>query len=302
MIRRTLLALALAASAWASPAAACTALETARLAERDGDIHAAHEGIAQISPADCDAVARVNVRRLAALALRRRAYADAGTLDEAEPLLREAAKMHPHWSVLAALGDLERGRGRHARAAEAYLGAVADLAAVMQPDSAFLDRPPSPEVQHRIRRRTEEARLASPVFVKPVGRPACRIAQGAGGWVESTVMPIRFLFDSDVFDEEGRLAARELAECLSTLDPGTTPHVTIIGHTDLRGDADYNRQLSLRRAEAVKRYLAGQGILLEMHVEGRGEDEPFVPDDGAHYTREERWRMDRRVEVDVPEN
>ena len=301
MIRVTLLALALAASIWAPAARACSALEMARMAEREGDAHAARRVISLISPADCDAAARVNVRRLAALALRRRAYADAGTLEEAEPLLLEAADVYPHWSVMAALGDLERSRGRHASAAEAYLGAVADLAAVMQPDSAFLDRPPSPDVQHRIRRRTEEARLASPVFVKPSGRPACRIAQGAGGWVESTVMPIRFRFDSDVFDEEGRLAVRELADCLSALDPRTTPYVTIIGHTDMRGDADYNRRLSLRRAAAVKRYLADQGIRLEMRVVGRGEDMPFIPDDGADYTQEERWRMDRRVEVDVPE-
>ena len=302
MIRVMLPALAVVAVVWASPALACAALEAARTAERDGDTDAARTAVMKIGATDCDAAARVNARRLAALALRRRAYAGAGTLEEAEPLLREAAGMHPHWSVMAALGDLERGRGRHAKAAEAYLAAMADLAAVMQPDSAFLDRPPSPDIRDRIRRRAEEARLASPVFVRPSGRPACRIAQGAGGWVESTVMPIRFLFDSDAFDAEGRLAAGELAECLSGLDPQATPHVTIIGHTDMRGDAEYNRRLSLRRAEAVKRYLVGRGILLEMHVEGRGEDEPFVPDDGARYTQEERWRMDRRVEVDVPES
>jgi OOP family OmpA-OmpF porin len=51
----------------------------------------------------------------------------------------------------------------------------------------------------------------------------------------------------------------------------------IVGHTDSVGAADYNRELSQRRAEAVADYLADRGLDRDaMTVEGRGETEPVA--------------------------
>lgn len=57
-------------------------------------------------------------------------------------------------------------------------------------------------------------------------------------------------------------------------------HFIIEGHTDSKGGAAYNWELSLRRAAAVKRYLmeAHQVSPERMKVEGKGEAEPVYPE------------------------
>jgi uncharacterized protein (TIGR03382 family) len=51
--------------------------------------------------------------------------------------------------------------------------------------------------------------------------------------------------------------------------------VSIEGHTDDQGPADYNRNLSQRRSESVREYLAGKGVARErMEARGFGEDRP----------------------------
>jgi outer membrane protein OmpA-like peptidoglycan-associated protein len=65
------------------------------------------------------------------------------------------------------------------------------------------------------------------------------------------------------------------------------------GHTDSRGTEPYNEDLSLRRAAAVKSYLASMGVNEELiDVEGYGEMQPAVP--GAH--TEHEHQQNRRVE------
>lgn len=65
------------------------------------------------------------------------------------------------------------------------------------------------------------------------------------------------------------------------------------GHTDDRGPAVYNLQLSLRRAEAVADRLIRQGCAAErIRVSGLGEAEPLLPN-----TQEENRRRNRRVEI-----
>jgi len=57
-------------------------------------------------------------------------------------------------------------------------------------------------------------------------------------------------------------------------------HFIIEGHTDSKGGAAFNWELSLRRAAAVKRYLmeAHQVSPERMKVEGKGEAEPIYPE------------------------
>jgi outer membrane protein OmpA-like peptidoglycan-associated protein len=70
--------------------------------------------------------------------------------------------------------------------------------------------------------------------------------------------------------------------------------VTIVGHTDSIGTADYNRDLSLRRAESVRNALASDYRIAasRLHADGRGESQP-VEDNGTLAGR----ARNRRVEL-----
>lgn len=71
--------------------------------------------------------------------------------------------------------------------------------------------------------------------------------------------------------------------------------ITVIGYTDSTGDANYNLDLSKRRAEAVSKYLIAGGAPAEkMRTLGRGENDPIASND----TKAGR-AQNRRVEVIV---
>jgi outer membrane protein OmpA-like peptidoglycan-associated protein len=69
--------------------------------------------------------------------------------------------------------------------------------------------------------------------------------------------------------------------------------VAIEGYTDSVGSEDYNQGLSERRADAVKSYLAGQGIgSIRLSASGKGESAPVAGNDSAAGRQQ-----NRRVEV-----
>jgi outer membrane protein OmpA-like peptidoglycan-associated protein len=69
--------------------------------------------------------------------------------------------------------------------------------------------------------------------------------------------------------------------------------ITLTGHTDTSGPERYNMALSLRRANAVKDALVGEGVPASaITVIGKGKSEPLVPTGDA--VREPR---NRRVEI-----
>lgn len=71
----------------------------------------------------------------------------------------------------------------------------------------------------------------------------------------------------------------------------------IFGHTDSDGDAEANRILSQKRAEAVRQYLIENGVdALRVKATGKGESEPVTENNTA-----EGRAMNRRVEVKLSE-
>lgn len=69
----------------------------------------------------------------------------------------------------------------------------------------------------------------------------------------------------------------------------------VIGHTDSTGAADYNYNLSERRARSVSNYLAGQGVdQSRMLTQGVGPDQPV-----ASNSNESGRAANRRVELQI---
>lgn len=100
------------------------------------------------------------------------------------------------------------------------------------------------------------------------------------------------LFDYDKYDlrSETRKNLNALAESLNEYNE---TEVKILGHTDSKGDAVYNQDLSYNRAMEVTEYLASQGVSLSrLSVLGFGETDPIATND----TQEGR-QLNRRVEV-----
>jgi len=70
-------------------------------------------------------------------------------------------------------------------------------------------------------------------------------------------------------------------------------YVDVVGHTDSTGSADYNQNLSERRASSVARYLQSQGVLPErLLTRGLGPHSPIASND----TPQGR-ALNRRVEI-----
>ena len=75
------------------------------------------------------------------------------------------------------------------------------------------------------------------------------------------------------------------------------PHVEVQGHTDDRGNADANRDLSNRRAAAVVAYLSAHGIdSARLNSRGFGPDVPVVPNTNAR-NRAQNRRVEFHIEA-----
>lgn len=89
----------------------------------------------------------------------------------------------------------------------------------------------------------------------------------------------------------------QLGESVRELNENPDVNVIVAGHTDSAGDAQYNLNLSERRAQAVREYLIGKGIDgSRLTARGFGESEPIATNE----TRAGR-ATNRRVELRILE-
>lgn len=95
-------------------------------------------------------------------------------------------------------------------------------------------------------------------------------------------------------------ASRELDKLVATLRRESSLIIEVRSHTDSRGDAGYNRELSSRRAKSVANYLISKGIS-RSRISSRGMGESMLLNsctDGVICTDEEHQR-NRRTEFKV---
>ncbi|CKG88552.1 Photosystem I P700 chlorophyll a apoprotein A2 [Fusobacterium polymorphum] len=102
------------------------------------------------------------------------------------------------------------------------------------------------------------------------------------------------LFDVDKYDVRPE-AERALASLATVLKEADVKAFEIDGHTDSDASDEYNQALSEKRANAVKDFLASQGLTSEITIIGYGESRPVASNDTP-----EGKQKNRRVEIIIP--
>ena len=102
------------------------------------------------------------------------------------------------------------------------------------------------------------------------------------------------LFDVDKYDLRPE-AERALASLAVVLKEADVKAFQIDGHTDSDASDEHNQVLSENRANAVKNFLASQGITAEITIKGYGESRPIASNDTP-----EGKQKNRRVEIIIP--
>jgi len=105
---------------------------------------------------------------------------------------------------------------------------------------------------------------------------------------DSPLRPAFFVLDSSDLDDAGRAVVSGNVEVLKKYPQWV---VTVEGHCDERGTAEYNLALGERRAAAVKTYMVSLGIAPDrLRTVSYGKEFPF---DQAH--TEDAWKNNRRA-------
>jgi peptidoglycan-associated lipoprotein len=119
---------------------------------------------------------------------------------------------------------------------------------------------------------------------------ACVQGRCAAAQASCQLETVYFGFDDSSLTQEARGTLDGDYQCLRQRG---NPAATIAGHTDERGTTEYNLALGQRRAEAVRKYLAGLGADPgKMRVVSHGEERPADP---GH--DEAAWAKNRRAEI-----
>jgi len=104
----------------------------------------------------------------------------------------------------------------------------------------------------------------------------------------SPLKPLFFAYDSEDVDDAGR---KVLADNAAILKKYATWIITIEGHSDERGTAEYNLALGDRRALSAKNYLLSLGISADrLRTVSYGKEFPFDPGHDA-----DAWSKNRRA-------
>lgn len=103
-----------------------------------------------------------------------------------------------------------------------------------------------------------------------------------------------FDFDKSVLKPAGKEAIHGLDADIKS-SKAKVIDINVVGYTDSVGTEEYNQELSVRRANAVKEYMVSEGIdpgIID--VKGMGEAEPVASNDTA-----EGRAQNRRVEISI---
>jgi peptidoglycan-associated lipoprotein len=149
--------------------------------------------------------------------------------------------------------------------------------------------PPAPTVATRTRPPAPAEPVKEPILAPPVPISEDRVSSGTLDEINknSPLKPVFFDYDSAEISAEGQKILDGNAEVLKK---NSSWVVTIEGHCDERGTAEYNLALGERRAVAARTYLVSLGILADRtRTVSYGKEFPFDP---AH--NDAAWAKNRR--------
>jgi peptidoglycan-associated lipoprotein len=141
------------------------------------------------------------------------------------------------------------------------------------------NRPPAPP---------EPVREPVPVPAEPLASDTLASSDIDAINKNSPFQPVFFALDQDAIDAAGQQALNNNAELMKKYP---TWVITIEGHADERGTAEYNLALGERRALAARNYLVSLGIQADrLRTVSYGKEFPFEP---GH--DESSWSKNRRA-------
>jgi OOP family OmpA-OmpF porin len=101
-----------------------------------------------------------------------------------------------------------------------------------------------------------------------------------------------FDFDKSILKDQGKAQLHRLDEMIKSQGL-SVKDIDVVGHTDGVGSDEYNQKLSVRRATAVRDYMAREGVNASIiDVIGMGKRQPVASNDTA-----EGRAMNRRVDI-----
>jgi outer membrane protein OmpA-like peptidoglycan-associated protein len=138
-------------------------------------------------------------------------------------------------------------------------------------------------IGHQMDKQAEELAYALP------GATVQRVGEGI-----TVTFPDGLLFGFDS-DQIGTAAQDNLRRFAASLQKYPNTRTLIVSYTDSDGSADYNMDLSNRRALSAANFITGEGVdRARISTAGRGEDEPIATNGS-----DEGRRLNRRVEVAI---
>jgi len=255
--------------------------------------------------AECGRYQVAAQRRLAALRLNsaHSLMARGRPVGDFERLLVAADGPEVLWQAAATLGEVRFGERRFVDAAQAYDRGIE----IIKNETRTPIAPSKFDIEELIQRAGQARLLAASGVGTGGGEKFVKTAKDQrdgtlGGFYSRSVrgivphaipVPITFEYRKTDFTEVGQQAAHELIYVLKEQVPS---RITLIGHTDIRGTAEFNLKLSRERAAAVASFLQQNGINVTIETEGKGANEPMRLSDSSGLSDEEIYALNRRVE------
>jgi outer membrane protein OmpA-like peptidoglycan-associated protein len=275
---------------------ACRALMMdfiARLKQTEVD---AARDLIQAIDLQCPPHARIAARARLGLLVSRVARLSVEQGTPPDRVIRQAEAYLPfgdHWELRRLIGDLAMAAGDHDAATAHYFKALELI-----DDTVFTPDPPAPEIIVAVHDAASQALSLNQLPVSPTTRGGATAAY-FGVSVRGVSVPrktpqITFRTNTDELDAQGLLTVEELAPILRRETPAS---VVVIGHTDERGSDAHNMDLSRRRALALQRFIVASGFDGDVQARWCGERVPVPLSNPDGFSQEERWRLNRRVEV-----
>ncbi len=114
-------------------------------------------------------------------------------------------------------------------------------------------------------------------------------------------LPADVLFEFDKF-ALAPSADAPMQKLLTYVQAGGSGKIIVTGYTDAKGEDDYNRILSQKRAQAVADWLTGKGVdAARLDIVGKGEADPVAPNSKSDGSDDPDGRAkNRRVSVTIP--